>query len=430
MKVYPDYKESGVEWMKAIPKHWKISKFSFHFKTGMGETILSNNLIDNGIYPVFSATESDTIFGYFNDPKIILDAGDLIIPARGVSIGHVKYVQKKCTCTQTTIYAKNISKDNLVPRFVYYFLIGNRKILFFYDRTAIPQITCEQVNANRILVPPLPEQQVIANFLDRKTAQIDALIEKKQRQIDILQEQRTALINHAVTKGLNPDAPMKDSGVEWLGEVPSHWIVSKIRRACSSVRDGTHAPPPRANGVHRLLSVRNIVDNEFITRDDDRTMTPEDFEILQKSYTVEQGDVVLAIVGATTGKSAIVGKLDNVTVQRSLAVLRPSDKMESSFLNFWLKTAFVKNNIQRIMTIYSAQPGIYLDDLSNLRVLVPPIDEQSSITKWLLLQTKNIQASINRMQQQIELIQEYRTALISEAVTGKIDVRTAETVHE
>lgn len=275
-----------------------------------------------------------------------------------------------------------------------------------------------------IALPSLPLQKAIANFLDRKTAAIDALIEKKQKLLELLAEKRAAVINQAVTKGLDPTVPMKDSGIPWIGEIPAHWTVSALKRACLSVRDGTHAPPPRVDsGIHRLLSARNIQRGQFITLDDDRRLAPEAFAELERSYTVRSGDVVLACVGATTGKSAVVGEISDVSVQRSLAILRPDlTKVRSQYLNLWIGTPALQYSIQLKAGQYAAQGGIYLDDVANLPLVRPSIREQDNILSELepfLLHYSSLEA---RLQASVSSLQEYRQALITAAVTGQFDI--------
>jgi type I restriction enzyme, S subunit len=273
-------------------------------------------------------------------------------------------------------------------------------------------------------LPPAHEQKQIAAFLDWKTGQIDALIFRKKELLEKLKEKRIAVITQAVTKGLNRAVPLRDSGIPWLGRVPQHWDVMKMSWVCRSIRDGTHNPPDRALGIHRLLSVRNVQDGRFVLLSDDRTMTPEDFAELQRSYTVEENDIVLAIVGATTGKSAIVGRLENVTVQRSLAILRPDgEAITSSFLHYVIQSPVVQTEIALTVFKYSAQPGIYLDDVGRLPVVRPPLPEQTVIVEYLDAEIKKLDALVGKIEEAIKRLIEYRTALITAATTGKIDLR-------
>lgn len=162
-KEYPSYKDSGVEWLGKVPEHWGVSKFKYYYNSAMGETILKEDLKDDGVLPVYSATENTDFFGAVNSSSVILDIGDLVIPARG-SIGSVKLVSCRSTCTQTTIYAKKYKK--IEDKFVFYFSVGCRLNLFQYSKTAIPQITVNQVKNNTLLLPVLNEQSQIVSFLD------------------------------------------------------------------------------------------------------------------------------------------------------------------------------------------------------------------------------------------------------------------------
>ena len=226
-QAYAEYKDSGVEWLGEIPSHWDLRKFKHHFRSAMGETILGADLIEDGKLPVYSATEGDHFFGYVNSSSVVLEKGDFVIPARGNSIGFPKLVVTTSTCSQTTIYAKMHKKIH--SKFTFYYLLGCKPYLFQFVQTAIPQITVEEVKNNHLVHPSLEEQTQIANFLDHETAKIDSLIEKQQQLIELLKEKRQAVISHAVTKGLDPSVKMKDSGVEWLGEIPSHWKITALK---------------------------------------------------------------------------------------------------------------------------------------------------------------------------------------------------------
>lgn len=278
-----------------------------------------------------------------------------------------------------------------------------------------------------VAIPSLKTQVRIAASLDRKTAAIDDLIQKKELLVELLQEKRQALITHAVTKGLDSNAPMRDSGVRWIDRIPNGWTRTKLRRVCTSIRDGTHTPPPRVDGIHRLLSARNIVDGEFVFLDDDRTMTPEAFVELERSYTVRLGDVVITTVGATTGKSAVVrSHMPNASVQRSVAVLRATRSVvEPEYLNLWITSSALQAIIAETASKYAAQPGIYLDELAALPVLVPPLDEQRRILSRMWPQFAAISSVTGAARHQLQLLGEYRQALISAAVTGQLDLAAA-----
>ena len=189
-------KNSGVKWIGNIPKHWVKSRFKYYFDFGMGETILKEQLSDTG-YPVLSATENYDIFGLYNSPLLLLNEGDIVIPARGNSIGFVKVVREPSVSTQTTIYGKR--KQRINTRFFSYFCEGNKSSLFQFEQTAIPQITVEQVQNNIILIPPLNEQEKIITELDQKCLLSEKLISKLYNRVDLLKEYRETLISSIVT---------------------------------------------------------------------------------------------------------------------------------------------------------------------------------------------------------------------------------------
>ncbi|MEC5630507.1 hypothetical protein B9L20_09770 [Serratia marcescens] len=271
-------------------------------------------------------------------------------------------------------------------------------------------------------LPGISEQQLILSFLDHETAKIDKLIEKQKQLIELLKEKRQAVISHAVTKGLNPDVPMKDSGVEWLGEVPEHWRVMPLKYICALIKDGTHLPPPRVDNGIPLLSVRNIVGGVFQFRDDDSQISHKDYKSLCSSFVPKKDDVLLAIVGATLGKVALVPEMDSFHIQRSLGVFRTTKLIHPQHLSY----VFESKDFQSLLwenAGFSAQPGIYLGTLSNFCVPVPPVTEQFKISEFITATVSKLDLLISQASQLITLIQERRTALISAAVTGKIDVR-------
>jgi restriction endonuclease S subunit len=192
-------KPSGIEWLGDVPAHWEVAKTSHFFKAAMGQTILAEDLVEDGEWPVFSATDGDHYFGRVNDPKVRLDVGDIVIPARGNSIGSVKLVVEPATTTQTTIYCKPLSPSKLKATYVYQYFRGCKESLFYFTQTAIPQITVKEVKANVILIPPFTEQTAIVEFLETELAKFDTLTAEAQRAIDLLQERRTALISASVT---------------------------------------------------------------------------------------------------------------------------------------------------------------------------------------------------------------------------------------
>ena len=238
-----EMKDSGIEWLGKIPKEWEVRKYKDFAISGMGNTILKEELDDEG-FPVYSATQDDSIFGYLKEINLTLNKGDIVIPARG-TIGHVYLVKEKiATCTQTTIYSKI---KNINNKFLVYCAKGLKEYWFVFDNTAIPQITVSQVQNNLVPVPPCNDQQKIANFLDIKTSEFDTIISKKELLIEKLEEAKKSLISEVVTGKVKivdgelvdrKPEEMKDSGVEWLGMIPKDWDVRRLGKCNIQFIDG------------------------------------------------------------------------------------------------------------------------------------------------------------------------------------------------
>jgi type I restriction enzyme S subunit len=446
MRQYEFIKDSEVEWIGYIPNHWNIylaKRFEKHasdlVQTGpFGAQLHASDYVDEGVPLILIKHLYGNRIHDEDMPRIMperaaeLDRyqvmpGDIVFSRVG-SVGRIGLVtqeQAGWLISGQMLRLRFRSKE-VLPSFLMH-AISSDAVLTYFDLRVVgttrDSINTKILSAMPLPLPPLPEQRVIADFLDRKTKAIDDLIQKKERLIELLQEKRQALITQAVTKGLNPTVPMKDSGIEWLGEIPEHWTRTTMKRVCLSVRDGTHNPPPRGDGEYRLLSARNIQNGTFILRDDDRIMTEDVFYELERSYTIREGDVVVAIVGATTGKSAVVGPVEKASVQRSIAILRPNPvKTTSEHLNAWITGDRLQHGIQLVASKYAAQGGIYLEDLANLTCVLPPRAEQHKILYWLAPRFDKIDTTTDRLQQQIDRLREYRQALISAVVTGKIDV--------
>ncbi len=421
---YPEYKSSGIEWLGVVPEHWIITKFSRLFSVRMGETIPETELSDDGWLPVYSATERDKFYGYVNERKPLVKKGDLVIPARGNSIGFVKLVREKATATQTTIVANILNNETIDSAYSYYWCLGLRKILFHFDRTAIPQITTEYVSQNPILLPVYEEQTQIARFLDHETARIDALIEEQQRLIELLKEKRQAVISHAVTKGLDPTVPMKDSGVEWLGEVPAHWIVSRVKNIASFITSGSRGWSDYIDESGEDIFLQSgDMDNRLNVLLDKakRISTPEGAEGVRTR--LQNGDVVVCITGANTGRVAVLGELNQAAyVNQHLGLVRPHMlTCNSRYLGYALSSISCQSyfNVEQ----YGLKEGLSLTDLAEAPLIVPPLVEQVQLIDVI----ENILVNLDGLTADSEIIvgllQERRSALISAAVTGKIDVR-------
>jgi type I restriction enzyme S subunit len=295
-------------------------------------------------------------------------------------------------------------------------------VYFNSNATTIEVIYSNTLREVQLPLPPIQEQKAILDYLDRKTAVIDTLIAKKERQIELLQEQRTAVINHAVTKGLNPHAPRKDSGIPWLGQIPAHWELSLIKYKLSNVTDGAHVSPETENGVYPFISTVNV-DDGVIDFENCLLTSKTSYEMLKlQGCQPEEGDVLFSKDG-TIGKTVLIKRNLDFVVASSLIILKPNQtSVYPNFLDYFMQSSTVVEQINSFVK-GSALKRISLVNLKRIYGPFPPLEEQTTIAVFLDKKTAAIRNAIRKVERQIELLQEYRTAVISAAVTGKIDVR-------
>jgi type I restriction enzyme S subunit len=313
--------------------------------------------------------------------------------------------------------------DEFVSKYLYY-LLHSGVFLRYVDNvktgTTFFGITQASMGDFRMLIFDKTEQQAIADFLDRKTAQIDTLIAKKQRQIDLLQEQRTALINQAVTKGLNPSAPMKDSGVEWLGKIPSHWEVKPLKHVAILNREVLPEQTPKEYEI-RYIDISSV--NNIGKIEEPKTMTFSEAPSRARRI-IKKNDIIISTVRTYLKTVAIIESEEvNLVASTGFATLTAKKGIEPKFLY-----GVVSNqNFVETVTANSvgvSYPAITSTEFSTIPIWLPPSrEDQQQIADSIEGQTSKIDKLIGHIEKQIKLLQEYRTALISEAVTGKIDVR-------
>ena len=417
-------KESGIPWLGKIPEHWEISRFKYFYCSNMGETILAQDLEDEGI-PIYSATEEERYFGRIKNPKIKLKEGDFVIPARG-TIGAVKLVKELSTCTQTTIYSKQ--QKYSVPSYVYYFLIGFREHLFRFIQTAIPQITVSQVNDNPLLYPPIEEQKAIADFLDKKTHQIEEFITKKQKLITLLEEKKQTLINQCVTQGLDSSISLKDSGVEWLGKIPTHWGVKKLKLLFGI---GSGLGITKADFVSSGIPCVSYgeIHSKYPCRLDTKIHSlpyvSEDYLESKPQALLKKGDFVFADTSEDiegSGNFTSVQSDEPVFAGYHTIVLKPkTQRIHSPYFSFLFDSLAMRNQVRKEVCgvkVYSITKSI----LREIQCLIPPLEEQKAIAEYLDTQIAKIDLAISKIKSQINLIKEYKSTLISEAVCGRIGI--------
>ena len=289
--------------------------------------------------------------------------------------------------------------------------------------TNLASISSTNVMELPVVLPSTDEQQAIATFLDRETAKIDALVAEQEKLIALLQEKRQAVISHAVTKGLDPNVLMKDSGVEWLGEVPAHWEVRALKNIVSTpITDGPHETPQFFDEGIPFVSAE-AVSQGFINFEKIRGhISAEDHQRYSQKYLPRRGDVYMVKSGATTGVTAIVETDQEFNIWSPLAALRCGDKMLPKYLLHYMRS----RHFQEAVTLnwsFGTQQNIGMGVIGDLYTPAPPLEEQTAIASLLDQETAKLDTLMAEAQSAITLLQERRTALISAAVTGQIDVR-------
>jgi type I restriction enzyme S subunit len=419
MKRYPEYKDSGIEWIGKFPRHWKLIFLKYILKPGQngikigpfGSSIKSNMLVNDGY----------KIYGQENIIKDNFEIGDrYITEQKFIELGVYELKENDVVITMMG----TTGKSQVVPRYIS-ILINDSNYIKVQLKISSKGSIMEGLNSTivkslLIALPSTKEQEVITYFLNYKTTQIDDLIDKKQRLIELLKEQRAAMINRAVTKGLNPNAPMKDSGIEWLGKIPEHWEIKKLKYVTLSVQTGS-TPPSGREEYYIPGEVDWFTPIDF----DDKIILNNSNRKISKLAVNESAtrlfpakSVLLVGIGATLGKVGIIEYPASSNQQINAIIF--SKNFNPYFGAFYLRS------IQDVLVSLSNAATLSIFNQSKTKEILipmPSLCEQEKIVAFIFEQLKKIDKVISKISNEIELLKEYRTALISEVVTGKIDVR-------
>ncbi|MEQ9369069.1 MAG: restriction endonuclease subunit S [Coleofasciculus chthonoplastes F3-SA18-01] len=431
---YEKYKDSGVEWLGEIPEHWEIWKVTHGFKNvGSGTTPKSDNPdFYDGDIPWITTSELRESVIEDTSQKVTKEAlrnystlkiypkGSVAIAMYGATIGRLGILGIDATVNQACCVFSESEVFHL-PFFYYWLWMHRPNLIALSAGGGQPNLSQDDLKQLRLAIPPLEEQNTIAQFLDHKTSQIDALISKKEALLEKLDEKRTALISHAVTKGLDPTVPMKDSGIEWLGDIPAHWTIIRLKHLSEKITDGEHISPKNTDTGIPLLSAKDIRERD-IKFDDASYVSEEDAHSFWKRCKPEKGDILIVSRGATVGRIGFVEKDVNFCLMGSVILIKLNDIVYPDFVYFASNQNHVQKNIIQVSDA-SAQQAIYLIDVKETKFSIPPYEEQEEIAKYLNQRTWELDQQKSKINKAIDLLKEYRTALITNAVTGKIDVR-------
>jgi type I restriction enzyme, S subunit len=429
MKRYDSYKDSGVEWLGEIPKEWNTSKMKFELtifgRIGFrgyttedivdeGEGVIS--LSPSNITDDFDLKLSNSTFisyeKYDQSPEIKVFENDIVL-VKTSSIGKVTIIKgeslPKMTLNPQLIVLKKVKPNN---RFLYYYLISS---YFQYELQneksggVMSTISQQKIKDFNLIIPPLSEQQQIVSFLDTKTSLIDSLIEKTQRKIELLKEKKTSLISEVVTKGLNPNVNMKDSGVEWIGDIPDNW---NWKRMCYMFKP---VSIKNTSGEINLSVYRDYGVIPTNSRDDNHNVISED---TSNYKLVNVGDFVMNKMKCWMGS---LGLSDyRGIVSPSYTVMKSLTQSNRKYLHNLLRSQIYIPQYRKLSYgVRIGQWDMRFEDFRELPCLIPPLSEQRQIVEYLDEQTQKIDNTISIEEKRIELLKEYRQSLISEVVTGK-----------
>jgi len=430
---YEKYKDSGVEWLGEIPEHWeklKIKRLT-QIKRGASPRPIDdpNYFDDDGEYAWVRIADVTASERYLENTtqklselgknlSVPLEPGKLFLSIAG-SVGKPIITKIKCCIHDGFVYFPDLKINQ---EFIYYIFSSGQPYLGLGKLGTQLNLNTETVGGIYIGFPPLEEQKAIAQFLDHKTSQIDALISKKEALLEKLDEKRTALISHAVTKGLDPTVPMKDSGIEWLGEIPKHWEVKRLKFVVNQIIDAEHKTAPYDDdGNYLVVRTTNVRSGKLSLEGAKFTN-----ETVYKEWTVraipEEGDILFTRE-APAGEGCLVPEKPILCLGQRMVLFKFDKSKCNSFFLLQSLYSGVADKFIKSLSLGSTVAHFNMSDIGSIPLLIPPYNEQTEIGNYLEKKDKDFDNQIQKVRTGIDLLKEYRTALITNAVTGKIDVR-------
>lgn len=431
MERYSEYKDSGVQWLGEIPSHWEV-KHLRNFLTlfsdkGHGDKQLLSVTREKGVILRDKDNKEenhnfvpDDLSGYKH-----LYAGDFVINkmkswqgSYGVSEYEGIVSPAYFTCKLRGVDPKFFSRAIRSKAYIGFFMQYSKGIRV--DQWDLDPNSMKDIP---FVLPTLPEQQAISNYLDSATSKIDEAIAQQQKMIDLLNERKQIIINNAVTKGLDPNVKMKDSGVDWIGEIPEHWEVAPIKRFVD-VRDGTHDTPFYLNQndgeAYPLVTSKDFVENE-ISYSDVKWISKSDFIEIDKRSHVEKYDVLTSMIGGNIGKSIMKKDFTPIAIKNVALFRCKGDEYLAKFILYYMQGGFIKTQVD-LLSRGGAQAFLGLTDMRNLVFFDIPRPEMMEIVDYIEMQTLKVTNLSKIAAKQISLLQERKQIIINDVVTGKVKV--------
>lgn len=416
-------KSTNIQWMGNIPEDWSIAplKRYFSFEKWKDAQIFTAEYCGTHSweYPVYSwQTEINWVMGMI-DSYIYESEKRLFVTTVGAKAMTVKVLSWKYSLSQNCalIIERN---DDVYVEFYYYLL----QIQFAYEKWLLadvmqPSLRFEDLVKYKIPLPPLSTQTTIANFLDQKTEKISTLISNKKKLIDLLKEQKQSIIHRAVTKGIDKNVKMKDSGVPWIGQMSENWILMRSKFVTKIVPWYAYkAEEYMDSGGVPILRIGDIEENISI---DWTKQVPQKYLETTPWMIVKKGDILIALTGATIWKSSLYSLNDVALLNQRVGIIRPTEKIDGKYLYFFVKSECFRKFVD-FECYWWAQENISTSQIWDSSIPLPLLSEQERIVQYIEHETSKADTAIEKIEKEIILIEEYRTSLIYQAVTGKITI--------
>ncbi len=436
---YGEYKPSGERWMGDVPSDWGIAPLKTQFSLYGGSTpksdegrfwdgdivwVTPSDLNNDASLLIRDSFRKITEAGLASCGTTLVPAGSLVLSTRA-PIGSLGIAAVEL-CTNQGCKSL-VPKSEVHPLYYAFLLTTVSTELNVRGRgTTFLELSSSELGAFRVPVPSFVEQEQIASFLALETAKIDTLIAKQEKLIELLKEKRQAVISHAVTKGLDPAVPMKPSGVEWLGDVPAHWELTRLGWITAEINDINHEMPVAVDTGVPFLSAKDLLDTgELNFTENVKQISEEDFQKLSKKIQPRRDDIIYSRIGARLGKARLVETDVRFLVSYSCCVVRVyKQRAMPQYICRLLDTDLVLTEA-KARTNGIGVPDLGLDEIARFPIPLPPLSVQAEIVRYLQKETEKYSLLISKAEKAIALQKEHRIALISAAVTGKIDVRDA-----
>ena len=446
MKTYKEYKQTSIEFLDEVPKHWEERRMRFigYLYGGLsGKSAIDFNKTgneNNKHFIPFTNIANNLVIDPNNMQTVVIEAnekqnqvenGDLFFLMSSENyddVGKSAVLNNEIPETYLNSFCKGfrVTENEIDSKFLNYQLHSKQhrhNLLTGANGFTRINLKIDKVKDLFTAIPPTKEEQIaIAKSLDKKTAEIDQLIAEKEQLVKLYQEEKTAIINQAVTKGVNPDVKLKDSGIEWLGDIPENWEDKRLKYLGNFINGYSFKSTDFKSSGVRVLKISNI---QHMSIDwNDESFIDEEFYDTKSDFRVLQNDLVFALtrpIISTGIKVALMDSDEKILLNQRNSIFRPKMKMTKWIYFILLSSRFVQEFDKQIDKT-GQQPNISSNDIGEISIPVPPEEEQTEIVQHIEKESARINAKIDKAEQYIDLLFEYRTALISEVVTGKIKV--------